>query len=173
MVSLFPTCSFQITEYFIISDTFPRAAYSDEHVHKWRSDCSRYKHASVIYRCGISISASGRRRVSSPACFCFSGGRCERSIQSERSTRANPNTCPSIKMMLALCPLHLTLFSAVRISALAPAPTITMSSSFAQVSSPTDVLKSILRSYPLGVGLLREIIQNSEDAKASRQVGGA
>lgn len=44
---------------------------------------------------------------------------------------------------------------------------------FGQKSSPTDVLKAILLSYPLGIGLFRELLQNSDDAYASIQVSGA
>lgn len=34
----------------------------------------------------------------------------------------------------------------------------------------TANLASILRRYPFGIGLFREIIQNSDDAKATKQV---
>lgn len=37
----------------------------------------------------------------------------------------------------------------------------------------TTSLSSILRRYPFGVGLFREILQNSDDAKATKQVGPA
>ncbi|KAI0029844.1 hypothetical protein K488DRAFT_55472, partial [Vararia minispora EC-137] len=41
---------------------------------------------------------------------------------------------------------------------------------FAQTSSPVDIIRAILRQYPFGVGLFRELLQNSDDAGASEQV---
>jgi len=35
---------------------------------------------------------------------------------------------------------------------------------------PTDAIRDILRGYPFSIGLMREILQNSDDAKAQRQV---
>jgi hypothetical protein len=35
---------------------------------------------------------------------------------------------------------------------------------------PVAVIQDILDGYPLGVGIFREILQNSEDAKASKQI---
>jgi len=45
-----------------------------------------------------------------------------------------------------------------------------MAEEFGQQTSPVAALKSILGNYPYSVGLLREILQNSDDARASRQV---
>ncbi|KAJ7034674.1 hypothetical protein C8F04DRAFT_1100594 [Mycena alexandri] len=42
--------------------------------------------------------------------------------------------------------------------------------SFGEYSLPTDTLAAILSAYPFSVGLLREILQNSDDARASKQV---
>lgn len=42
--------------------------------------------------------------------------------------------------------------------------------SFGEKVDLTAILQSILERYPLGVGLFREIIQNSDDAKATKQV---
>ena len=36
--------------------------------------------------------------------------------------------------------------------------------------SPTAAIASILNSYPFSVGLFRELLQNSDDAKATKQV---
>lgn len=36
---------------------------------------------------------------------------------------------------------------------------------------PVAVIKHILDGYPFGVGIFRELLQNSDDAKASKQVG--
>jgi hypothetical protein len=35
---------------------------------------------------------------------------------------------------------------------------------------PTAAIASILDSYPFSVGLFRELLQNSDDAKATKQV---
>ncbi|KAI0311765.1 hypothetical protein OF83DRAFT_1025004, partial [Amylostereum chailletii] len=40
---------------------------------------------------------------------------------------------------------------------------------FGQSISPVDVINSILRQYAFGVGFFREILQNSDDAKATKQ----
>ncbi|KAJ7471857.1 hypothetical protein FB451DRAFT_1251196 [Mycena latifolia] len=42
--------------------------------------------------------------------------------------------------------------------------------SFGEYSLPTDTLAAILGSYPFSVGLFRELLQNSDDAKASKQI---
>lgn len=42
--------------------------------------------------------------------------------------------------------------------------------SFGEYSLPTDTLASILGSYPFSVGLFRELLQNSDDARASKQI---
>jgi hypothetical protein len=42
--------------------------------------------------------------------------------------------------------------------------------SFGEYSLPTDTLAAILGSYPFSVGLFRELLQNSDDARASKQV---
>lgn len=42
-------------------------------------------------------------------------------------------------------------------------------SDFGEQVDLTANLASILRRYPFGIGLFREIIQNSDDAKASKQ----
>lgn len=34
----------------------------------------------------------------------------------------------------------------------------------------TDAIAQILKLYPFGVGLLRELLQNSDDARATKQV---
>jgi hypothetical protein len=41
---------------------------------------------------------------------------------------------------------------------------------FGEKLSPTAAIASILSEYPFSVGLLRELLQNSDDAKASKQV---
>ncbi|KIM76676.1 hypothetical protein PILCRDRAFT_12560 [Piloderma croceum F 1598] len=41
---------------------------------------------------------------------------------------------------------------------------------FGEKLSPTVAISSILSSYPFSVGLLRELLQNSDDAKASKQI---
>jgi sacsin len=41
---------------------------------------------------------------------------------------------------------------------------------FGETLSPTAAISSILAAYPFSVGLLRELLQNSDDAKASKQV---
>ena len=43
-------------------------------------------------------------------------------------------------------------------------------SDFGERVDLTASLASILRRYPFGVGLFREIIQNSDDARATKQV---
>jgi len=45
-----------------------------------------------------------------------------------------------------------------------------MEESYGEYVAPTDAIRDILRAYPLSIGLLREIIQNSDDAKAQKQV---
>ncbi|VDB88297.1 unnamed protein product [Peniophora sp. CBMAI 1063] len=40
---------------------------------------------------------------------------------------------------------------------------------FAQVSDPVDSLRGILSQYPLGTGLCKELLQNSDDAGATEQ----
>lgn len=42
-------------------------------------------------------------------------------------------------------------------------------SDFGERVDLTANLASILRRYPFGIGLFREIIQNSDDARATRQ----
>ncbi|KAJ7119509.1 hypothetical protein C8R44DRAFT_176382 [Mycena epipterygia] len=42
--------------------------------------------------------------------------------------------------------------------------------SFGEYSLPTDTLAAILGAYPFSVGLFRELLQNSDDARASKQV---
>ncbi|KAI0313563.1 hypothetical protein OF83DRAFT_1175566 [Amylostereum chailletii] len=44
-----------------------------------------------------------------------------------------------------------------------------MGEAFGQSISPVDVIKSILRQYAFGAGFFREILQNSDDAKATEQ----
>jgi hypothetical protein len=41
---------------------------------------------------------------------------------------------------------------------------------YAQRISAIGSLRSILQSYPFSVGIFREILQNSDDAGASKQV---
>jgi hypothetical protein len=41
---------------------------------------------------------------------------------------------------------------------------------YAQRISPVSSLRAILEAYPLSVGILRELVQNSDDAGASKQV---
>lgn len=48
--------------------------------------------------------------------------------------------------------------------------TIHPSMDFGEKLSPTAAIASILSAYPFSVGLLRELLQNSDDAKASKQV---
>ncbi|KIY62733.1 hypothetical protein CYLTODRAFT_458738 [Cylindrobasidium torrendii FP15055 ss-10] len=45
-----------------------------------------------------------------------------------------------------------------------------MAQSFAEYASPADTISAILGTYPFSIGLFRELIQNSDDAKASKQV---
>jgi len=45
-----------------------------------------------------------------------------------------------------------------------------MEESYGEYVAPTDAIRDILRAYPLSIGFLREIIQNSDDAKAQKQV---
>ncbi|KAJ6510488.1 hypothetical protein C8R45DRAFT_1088650 [Mycena sanguinolenta] len=42
--------------------------------------------------------------------------------------------------------------------------------SFGEYSLPTDTLAAILGAYPFSVGLFRELLQNSDDARATKQV---
>lgn len=41
---------------------------------------------------------------------------------------------------------------------------------FGEVVDPTAAIAAILGTYPFSIGLLREILQNSDDAKARIQV---
>jgi sacsin len=41
---------------------------------------------------------------------------------------------------------------------------------FGEYSLPTDTLAAILGAYPFSIGLFRELLQNSDDARASKQV---
>lgn len=41
---------------------------------------------------------------------------------------------------------------------------------FGETIDPKAAIKSILTAYPFSVGLLRELLQNSDDAKATKQV---
>jgi hypothetical protein len=45
-----------------------------------------------------------------------------------------------------------------------------MPEGFGENVAPTDAIRAILGSYPFSIGLLREILQNSDDAKATKQV---
>ncbi|XP_006457065.1 hypothetical protein AGABI2DRAFT_181424 [Agaricus bisporus var. bisporus H97] len=45
-----------------------------------------------------------------------------------------------------------------------------MAEIFGEHVAPTDAIRDILRGYPFSIGLLREILQNSDDAKATEQV---
>lgn len=45
-----------------------------------------------------------------------------------------------------------------------------MAQSFAEYASPADTISAILGTYPFSIGLFRELIQNSDDAKATKQV---
>jgi hypothetical protein len=45
-----------------------------------------------------------------------------------------------------------------------------MSDSFGESITPAHAIRNILDSYPFSVGLFRELLQNSDDAKASKQV---
>lgn len=45
-----------------------------------------------------------------------------------------------------------------------------MAQSFGEYASPTDTIAAILGTYPFSIGLFRELIQNSDDAKATKQV---
>ncbi|KXN83781.1 Sacsin [Leucoagaricus sp. SymC.cos] len=44
-----------------------------------------------------------------------------------------------------------------------------MDESFGEQVVPTDAIRDILRGYPFSVGLFREILQNSDDARATKQ----
>jgi hypothetical protein len=46
-----------------------------------------------------------------------------------------------------------------------------MAKAFGETVATTDAIRAILGSYPFSIGLLRELISNSDDAKASKQVG--
>ena len=41
---------------------------------------------------------------------------------------------------------------------------------FGENVDPTAAIRAILDSYPFSIGLLRELLQNSDDALASKQV---
>ena len=45
-----------------------------------------------------------------------------------------------------------------------------MEEDYEQRTSAIGSLRSILQSYPFSVGIFREILQNSDDAGASKQV---
>jgi len=45
-----------------------------------------------------------------------------------------------------------------------------MEESYGEYVAPTDAIRDILRAYPFSIGFLREILQNSDDAKAKKQV---
>ncbi|PPR03604.1 hypothetical protein CVT24_007593 [Panaeolus cyanescens] len=45
-----------------------------------------------------------------------------------------------------------------------------MAEDFSQRTSPIAVLRGILAGYPFSAGILKEIIQNSEDARATKQI---
>ncbi|KAJ7461554.1 hypothetical protein FB451DRAFT_1371271 [Mycena latifolia] len=45
-----------------------------------------------------------------------------------------------------------------------------MPQSFRERVDVTSIIRSILDSYPLGSGILRELLQNSDDAKATKQI---
>jgi hypothetical protein len=45
-----------------------------------------------------------------------------------------------------------------------------MAESFGEVITPASSIKQILGSYPFSVGLFRELLQNSDDARATVQV---
>lgn len=45
-----------------------------------------------------------------------------------------------------------------------------MLENFRERADLTKIIKSILDSYPLGNGILRELLQNSDDASATKQV---
>jgi hypothetical protein len=45
-----------------------------------------------------------------------------------------------------------------------------MGDSFGERITPAGAIKQILGSYPFSVGLFRELLQNSDDARASTQV---
>jgi sacsin len=45
-----------------------------------------------------------------------------------------------------------------------------MPEGFGESVAPTDAIKAILGNYPFSIGLLREILQNSDDAGATEQV---
>lgn len=42
--------------------------------------------------------------------------------------------------------------------------------SFGEYSLPTDTLAAILGAYPFSIGLFRELLQNSDDSRASKQI---
>jgi sacsin len=46
-----------------------------------------------------------------------------------------------------------------------------MAEGFGENVAPTAAIRAILGSYPFSIGLLREILQNSDDARATKQVG--
>jgi sacsin len=46
-----------------------------------------------------------------------------------------------------------------------------MPENFRERADLTKIIKSILDAYPLGNGILRELLQNSDDASATKQVG--
>ncbi|KAJ7280333.1 hypothetical protein C8J57DRAFT_1175059 [Mycena rebaudengoi] len=56
--------------------------------------------------------------------------------------------------------------SFIAVEGLNQAPTM----SFGEYSLPTDTLAAILGAYPFSVGLFRELLQNSDDARATKQV---
>ena len=48
--------------------------------------------------------------------------------------------------------------------------TTSMSQAFGENVAPTAAISAILGSYPFSIGLLRELLQNSDDAGATKQV---
>lgn len=45
-----------------------------------------------------------------------------------------------------------------------------MAEGFGENVAPTAAIRAILGSYPFSIGLLREILQNTDDARATKQV---
>jgi hypothetical protein len=74
--------------------------------------------------------------------------------------------------LTALSISHLLTRSQRPVSVCAPlqALSLAMSESFGENITPARAIRQILDSYPFSVGLFRELLQNSDDAKATRQV---
>lgn len=51
-----------------------------------------------------------------------------------------------------------------------PSSPLSVMATFGESIDPTAAISAILGTYPFSIGLIREILQNSDDAKALKQV---